>query len=43
MVLLAKLYKFQPSEIDRLTIVDFVRWCEEAVSQVRREIKAAGG
>ncbi|MBN9528215.1 MAG: GpE family phage tail protein [Alphaproteobacteria bacterium] len=37
MGLLARWFRFQPSEIDALTIEDFVMWIEQAARQVRRE------
>ncbi|MEX3690086.1 hypothetical protein AB3X91_03525 [Paraburkholderia sp. BR14263] len=32
--LLAKWFRFQPSEIDDLTIDEFIGWCETACEQI---------
>jgi hypothetical protein len=37
--LLARWFRFQPSEIDELDIVRFVQWGEDAGEQIRREYK----
>ena len=37
--LLARWFRFQPSEIDALDIVRFVEWGEDAGEQIRREYK----
>ena len=37
MALLARWFRFQPSEIDRLPIEVFCRWIEEANAQIKRE------
>jgi hypothetical protein len=35
--LLARWFRFQPSEIDELSIPDFVGWLERASSQIKNE------
>ncbi|MCW5223523.1 GpE family phage tail protein [Verminephrobacter aporrectodeae subsp. tuberculatae] len=40
--LLARWFRFQPSEIDRLTVAEFCRWVDEASAQIRRENGANG-
>ncbi|MDW8337399.1 MAG: hypothetical protein RMK34_10600 [Tepidimonas sp.] len=35
--LLARWFRFQPSEIDGLEVEDFVRWLQEARRQIRAE------
>lgn len=37
--LLARWFRFQPSEIDDLDVVEFVKWGEDAGEQIRREYK----
>ena len=37
--LLARWFRFQPSEIDELDIVRFVEWGQDAGEQIRREYK----
>lgn len=40
--LLARWFRFQPSEIDRLTVEAFCDWVDEAARQVKRENDANG-
>ncbi|MBN3218352.1 GpE family phage tail protein [Pectobacterium polaris] len=35
--LLARWFRFQPSEIDALELDDFERWLDEASEQIKRE------
>jgi hypothetical protein len=35
--MLARWFRFQPSEIDALDIEDFRAWCDEAARQIKRE------
>lgn len=35
--MLARWFRFQPSEIDALTADEFIGWSEEANKQIRRE------
>jgi len=35
--LLARWFRFQPSEIDGLEVGDFLSWCQIAVEQIRAE------
>lgn len=42
MGLLAKWFRFQPSEIDALGVDEFIWWCAEAVRQIELRNKAAG-
>ncbi|TCP09239.1 GpE protein [Crenobacter luteus] len=35
--MLARWFRFQPSEIDALELEEFVRWCRMAVDQIKRE------
>ncbi|MDR1709652.1 MAG: GpE family phage tail protein [Candidatus Accumulibacter sp.] len=37
MALLARWFRFQPSEIDELEIPDLIQWVELAAEQIRRE------
>jgi len=37
MAFLARWWRFQPSEIDRLEIEEFRWWCEEGVRQAKRD------
>lgn len=37
MALLARWFRFQPSEIDALDMEDFRAWCDVAVEQITRE------
>ncbi|MEW5885476.1 MAG: GpE family phage tail protein [Pseudomonadota bacterium] len=38
---LARWFRFQPSEIDALALDDFVRWCRLAAEQIKAEGAAA--
>ncbi|OOG79170.1 hypothetical protein B0E41_25435 [Hydrogenophaga sp. A37] len=38
--LLARWFRFQPSEIEELDVVRFVEWGEDAGEQIRREYKS---
>ena len=40
--LLARWFRFQPGEIDRLTVVEFCRWVETASAQIKRDNGANG-
>lgn len=35
--MLARWFRFQPSEIDALAVEDFLRWIDEATAQIRHE------
>ena len=37
MALLARWFRFQPSEIDALSAEDFVFWLEQASAQIKQE------
>lgn len=37
MGLLARWFRFQPSEIDRLSVADFTDWCRMASDQIQAE------
>lgn len=37
MALLARWFRFQPSEIDALTVDEFVSWIDRASDQIRNE------
>ncbi|HWO57690.1 MAG TPA: GpE family phage tail protein [bacterium] len=37
--MLARWFRFPPSEIDRLEMLDFLKWCELAAEQINRETK----
>lgn len=39
--LLARWFRFQPSEIDGLEVDEFLRWCRVAAEQVKRESQPA--
>ncbi len=39
--LLARWFRFAPSEIDALTLPDFVRWLEVAQTQIKAERASA--
>lgn len=40
MALLARWFRFQPSEIDALDIADFFEWCEDAIEQIEAQREA---
>jgi predicted nicotinamide N-methyase len=42
MALLARWFRFQPSEIEALTVADFLTWCELAAEQIGRETGPGG-
>lgn len=35
--MLARWFRFQPSEIDALEVVEFLSWCRIAADQIKRE------
>ncbi|WP_071825880.1 GpE family phage tail protein [Metakosakonia massiliensis] len=37
MALLARWFRFPPSEIDALAVEDFTRWLDEANTQIKHE------
>lgn len=39
--LLARWFRFQPSEIDGLAVDDFLQWCRLAAEQIKDENEAA--
>jgi len=39
--LLARWFRFQPSEIEQLTVERFLTWCEQAEQQIRQQSEAA--
>jgi hypothetical protein len=39
--LLARWFRFQPSEIEALTVERFLTWCEQAEQQIRQQSEAA--
>lgn len=41
MGLLARWFRFQPSEIDALTLDDFEMWTEQALEQIEAQAEAA--
>lgn len=41
MAMLAKWFHFQPEQIDRLTLVDFYSWVEQANQQIAAQNLAA--
>ena len=41
MAILARWFRFQPSEIDALTLDDFAMWIEQALAQIEAQEEAA--
>lgn len=39
--LLARWFRFQPSEIEQLTVERFLTWCEQAEQQIRQQSEAS--
>lgn len=41
--MLARWFRFPPSELDALDVDDLIRWCELAARQIRAEVGGKDG